>query len=235
MSRNRFSLASYLRSFSGLRAGALAGAMLASNIACVPGEGGDGDGGTVTEWLGATPHFRAIGHLNGQDLDLALEGDAATDTALFCERAYVVPQDGAGQPDYANGELVEVKLHVFLNVGEEEREAEIEFLQHDMSADSAGAKLTVVPRNDASEPASNELYLEWGWKSADGEDIYEQAAQTGAVTVGEFTGTPDDTGLLIPDNEGTVGLFATGRWSEDESVALSFTAPCGANIVETVQ
>lgn len=236
MSRHRFFTAALVRHVGTSIAAALSAGALVLSIGCAPDGDPDGDDDTPTEWLGTDPHFRAVGTLNGEELDLNVEGDAAADaSSLFCEREYIVPQNAAGEFDYANGELVEVKLHAFVTVGGEERKAEIEFKRHDMSADSAGTKLTVVPRNDASEPASGELYLEWEWKSAAGEDIYEQSAQTGSVTVGEFTGTPDETGLLIPDNEGTVGVFATGQWSETESVALSFTAPCGPNAVESVQ
>lgn len=204
-------------------------------LGCSPTGGGGDAGFELTEWLGSDPHFRAQGHLNGEDLDLSVEGDAATATKVFCEREYEVPQDGSGNPDYANGEMVEVKLHAFVSVAGEEREAEIELKRHDMSADAVGARLNVVPRDDASSPAANELYLEWEWKDSAGEDLFEKAAQTGTVTVEEFTGQVDDTGLLIPDNEGTVGVFVTAEWSQDESMTFSFAGPCGPNTVGIIE
>lgn len=212
-------------------------AALVLGLGCAPTETGSGDAGTaLTEWIGEEPHFRATGTLDGEDLDLALEGDAGADgTKLYCEREYVVPLNGT-ERDYANGALVEVKLHAFVSVGGEEREAVIEFKKHDMSADAAGTKITVAPRNDAEDPAAGSMYLEWEWVSADGADLYEESAQTGSVTVEQFSGEPDaETGLLIPEGEGQVGVFFTADWSETETVTVSATAPCTTNIVEEVQ
>ena len=69
-----------LRRRPSFASGSLFGAVLALGLGCAPGETGTGDGGTeLTEWLGEDAHFRATGTLDGEDLDLSLEGDAAGD------------------------------------------------------------------------------------------------------------------------------------------------------------
>ncbi len=181
------------------------------------------------KWEGATPHFRAVGTLNGEEVDVRIEGDAAADTArLFCQREYVV-QRVNGDPDWSTGKVEEVKLNAPLSVGGEERYFELELKKHDLQRRAPGDEVSIVARVDDVRPSATEMWFEWEWHRPDGSTLFEAAAQSGTFTLGEFTGTPDSTGLQIPENTGTVGGFITARWSETDQLAITFTARCTRN------
>lgn len=234
MMHRRPALFSSLSSMRRLATTSLLGASLALGTACSPGDGDSDAGPELTEWLGADPHFAASGRLNGEDVEIWVDGDAADDAAkLFCEREYEVSLAG-GDRDWSTGRVVEVKIIANVSVGGEEREATIELKRHDMSKNSPGTKVTVVPRDDANEPLSNQMWLEWEWV-VDGNETYEQAAQSGTVTVHEFSGTPDeDTGVVVPEGEGRLGVYIEAEWSETERMKVSATVPCTTNAIEEI-
>lgn len=190
----------------------------------------------LTEWAGATPHFKAVGKLNGETIDIALsESDAADAAKFYCEREYEVPMVNM-ERDYANGKLGEVKLVGPAIIDGQERYMEIELKKHHTQGDAVGASVTVVPRVDGEVPAANQMWFEWEWHLASDEStLFEAAAQSGTFKLGEFTGTPDSSGLVIPENTGTVGGFINARWSETDEVSISFTAKCTTSDVVELQ
>lgn len=212
-------------------ASSLLGASVAVAVACSPGDG-DGDAGPeLSEWLGEDEHFAISGRLNGEDLDVRLEGEAASDSVkLYCEREYAVNVVG-GERDWSTGRVMEVKIIAHMNVGGEEREATIELKRNDLSQHEPGTKLSVIPRDDANDPGPKQLWIEWEW-AVDGTETYEQAAQSGTLTVEEFSGTPDDTGVIVPEGEGRLGVYLEAEWSETERLKLSATVPCTKNAIE---
>ncbi len=191
----------------------------------------------INSWQGTEPHLIIKGTLNGEDLDINITGAEAADLANFhCERNYHVPVDeDTGEEIWDQGTFDELKLRVAgADVNGELRDIEIEFKEYDFfSGASAGTAVTIVPRDDSVVPAANEMWLEWEWYAAgdldDGEQYYEEAAQSGSVTIEELTGELADNGLVIPDNTGTFGLYAEATWSPTESLVISATANCGVN------
>jgi hypothetical protein len=189
----------------------------------------------LEQWLGAEPHFAVQGRINGEDLDLRLPDDIAADaTSLSCRLEYDVPVDLAGEPDFANGRLKEIKLRAPFQFGSELRVAELELKHHDFQRDPTDV-VNVVPRpEDNTLPAANEMWLEWEWHLAvDGEEMFEAAAESGTFALGQLTGTPGPDGLVIPEGEGSVGGFARATWVGGEELLISVTAPCTESDVDT--
>ncbi len=194
------------------------------------------------EWMGDQPHFAIRGTLNGENLDVTLEGDAAKDLEnLHCLREYQVPSEAtstdetdAGVEDWENGKMSEVQVIVQLNVNGTSRELDLELKRHNYQADEVGTEVTIIPRDDSKEPGSTEMWSEIEWYEND-ENIYEQASQEGTFVLKRFTGTPgEDNPLVIPENTGSVGGVLTAKWSPTETVSISFTADCTGNSVEII-
>jgi hypothetical protein len=193
---------------------------------------------TVTgpeHWLGATRHLSAFGTLNGESIELEINGDTAADLeSLACERDYLVPLvDGA--PKWDEGVLADIQITGVATAGGMQRFFEIELKSHDFGPDAPGTTIEILPRNDEEEPGPLAMWLEWEWIDELGDEIYESAAETGTFTLGAFEGEVDANGLVIPDGEGWIGGFLYARWSETEDVRLSFSVNCGENEVEMVE
>ncbi len=188
----------------------------------------------LTGWLGAAPHVAIQGRLDGEDLDLRLEGAAAADaTKVFCTREYVAADDGTGNADLTTARNTEVKVNAPFTVGDQERVVELEFKKHDFQSDAPDTNVDIVVRDDTQDPAADQMWLELEWHlAADDSDLFESAASDGTFQLGEFTGTPGEGGVVIPDNEGSVGGFADVVWGVDETLKISVSAPCAANAVE---
>lgn len=199
-------------------------------IAAGCGDDGDPAGGMLTAWKGATQHFELQGTLNGEMLNVKL--DAAK---VSCAREYEVPVVN-GAADYGKGKLAEVKIKAEITIGAETRNAEIELKKHDFRKDAAGANVKIIARAADTSPAAGEMWFEWEWhKPADDSTIWESAAQSGSFVLGEFTGQPDQTGLVIPEGMGTIGGFLTAKWANLEEIRMSFTARCTKNDVVMTQ
>ena len=189
----------------------------------------------IPAWLGEQSHFEVVGTIDGEELDISLEDSADDPTQVYCTREYTVLGDAAGEPQYDMGSLTELKINAFVTVDGEPRLIELEFKSHDWQSDAPGTAVTIVPRSETMDPAAGETVLEWEWHdAATDETTYEASAQRGTVTIEHYTGTPDETGLLIPDSTGAVGVHWTARWSETEELAGSFTVPCTMTDVEIV-
>ncbi|MEW5853118.1 MAG: hypothetical protein AB2A00_30320 [Myxococcota bacterium] len=205
-------------------------------LACDPGSSGEAPSGVAPPWVptpvdastwaGSTPHFRMVGRLNGEDLEQELSRRDAEDLGkLRCEREYKLPAEGGERhPPLLN----EVVIKVELDVDWQERELQIELKKHDFARDTAGALVTIVPRDEEQDPARDQMWAELEWKR-DGEDLVVQPVPQGVFTLGEYTGQPDAYGYIIPDNEGTVGGHLTLTPNEGETLQISFTARCGIN------
>ena len=186
----------------------------------------------LTQWQGSAPHFIAQGLYDNETIDLSIMGDAAKDVAkLYCRREYVVPLNAANEKDYAQGRQDEVQIDAPVTVNGQERYFEIELKKHNLQKDPAGTAVTIINRDPAMKPAAGQMWLEWEWHLPDATTLYEKAAHDGTFTLGEFTGTPDSSGLVIPENTGTVGGFFTASWGGAEEVSVSFTAKCTTNAV----
>lgn len=194
-----------------------------------------------TKWVGAMPHLRIVGTLMGETIDINLSGAAASSTtAVWCEREYQVPTDTAGNPIYSMGHNSEVRIKAPVTINGQSRSLDLELKEHNFQSDASGTVTTAVPRDDNNPPcaasgcaAPKNMWLQWVWYGPDGStQLYKQAAQSGQYTAGEFTGTPDSTGLEIMENSGTVGGFLTGQWSAAESITASFDAHCTANDID---
>lgn len=215
-----------------VRAAALAPLFACAQVTEESPSGADGD--TLTGWLGDEPHFVAQGRVNGEDIDMRLAGQEAADaSALFCEREYVAPDDGTGNPDPTQAVLSEVKIIAPFTVNGEERIVELELKQHDFQADVPDTAVTIVPRDDAQPPTSDQMWLQWEWKlAADESDLYEGVAQDGVFVLGTFTGAPGPDGAVIPEGEGASGGFVDAVFGEGETMRVSVTAPCTGTSVE---
>ena len=194
--------------------------------------GSTDDDGATGSWNGEKAHLSVHGLLNGEKIDVSIDGDDAEDgTTIWCERAYLVPSvDGA--VDLTQAVQAETTIAGYAKVGNEERFFELELMGHGLQADEPGTERTIVPRVDDIEPKAGEMWLEWEWTTLDGEDLLEAAAEKGTFVLGEFTGTPGAGGVVIPEGDGYIGGYAEARWSVDEHLSISFTVPCTVNDVE---
>jgi hypothetical protein len=189
---------------------------------------------TVDKWMGPARHFRVVGTIMGEKIDIDVATPNANDTTqLWCEREYQVPTDANNMPNYAAGHNSEVRIKAPVTINGQMRLLDFGLKRHDWQADAAGTVVPVIPRDDANSPCglnsctNSSMWLSWTWRNpADNSVLYKSAAQTGNVTLGEFVGTPDATGLMIPNNTGDVGGFASGQWSATESITASFDANC---------
>jgi hypothetical protein len=201
---------------------------------------GDSGSNTVDKWLGAMRHLRITGTIHGEMIDINVSGAAANDTAtLWCEREYQVPNDTAGMPDYALGHNAEIRIKGPVTINGEARLLDFGLKRHNFQGDAAGTVVPVIPRDDANSPCgltgctNDNMWLSWSWRNpADNSVTYKSAAQSGSFTLGEYVGTKDSTGLLIPPGTGDVGGFASGQWSATENIVASFDANCATNQID---
>ena len=163
---------------------------------------------------------------------LRMIGEVVLHSLSSFVREFEIPLDADGNPDYAAGKFVEIKVSAIPVEGGDR--IELELKQHDFSADAAGATVAIVPRDDTVAPASNEMWAEWEWHSAsDDETTFESAAQTGSLVLGVHEGEVDSTGLVLTG--GSVGGFLRARWSQSEEVTISFTVPCTEEKLSFIQ
>ena len=185
---------------------------------------------TASAWQGAEPHLSVRGYLNGENLDIQLTGEAATASNLWCGRKYVGPPDANGAPDVTLSKLYKTNVYAQVTVGNEARRFELEFKPHDFQTDSAPRLVKVVPRVDDMSVASDSMWVDLEWHTPDGEtDLLETSAQTGAFELEMYSGEPGEDGLMIPEGEGSFGGYLSAKWSEQEHLEVSMTAPCTEN------
>lgn len=197
-------------------------------VGCEP----SADEGGITEWMGEAPHVAAKGFLNGEDVDFALEGEAAANSEIFhCDRDYRVPFVN-GEPDLAQAKNMGFVLEGHATVNGEERLFEVDFKPRAFEGDPAGTEYQIVPSVEGKEIATDEMWLVWGYENAEGVDVFEEFAQEGRFVLGGYTGERDESGTVIPVDEGWVGGFVEARWSAEEHIAVSFTAICSENSFE---
>jgi hypothetical protein len=183
-------------------------------------------------WQGAEPHFIARGILNGEHIDIRIEGADAEDGAnVWCEREYDVPLVD-GVVDLTQARQVETSITGYATVDGEERIFQLEIKQHGLQDDQPGDRVTIIPRVDEVPPSEDEAWFDWEWQTIDEEDLFESSAQEGEIALEAFTGEPGEGGVIIPEGEGIVGAAVQARWSVDESLSLSFSVPCTANDIE---
>ncbi|MDB4969320.1 MAG: hypothetical protein JWN44_5009 [Myxococcales bacterium] len=207
--------------------------------ATVGGCGGT-DSTTLDKWVGSVRHLRVTGFMMGEKLDINLATPDANDmTKLWCEREYQVPNDANSMPNYAGGHNSEIRIKGQVVVNGQARLLDFGLKRHNWQAQTAGTAVPVIPRDDANSPCglagctNDSMWLSWTWRNpADNSVTYKSAAQSGSVTLGEYVGTPDTTGLLIPAGTGNVGGFAKGQWSATDSISASFDANCLKNVID---
>jgi len=186
----------------------------------------------AARWQGEEPHFTARGLLNGEEIDIRIEGaDAEDGSSVWCEREYEVPLVD-GEPDVSMARHIETVVTGFATIGGEDRIFQFELKQHALQDDSAGDHIAIVPRVDEVPPDEDQAWFDWEWQTADEEDLFEASAQEGEVIVGTFSGEPGEGGVIIPEGEGFFGASADVRWSVDERLSISFTVLCTANDIE---
>jgi len=208
--------------------------LLSSAVALGCGE--EKSSGGIDAWQGETAHVAIEGKLNGEALDISISGeDAQNIERLLCYREYDVPTDTDDNPIFEEGVMSEMGFNIYnVMVDGEARDIQLEFKDHDFSADAEGDTLTVIPRNEDVVPAADELFVEWEWYLAGGLDAdedayYAQSALEGTVVLELFSGEVGDDGLMIVENTGMIGIYADLYWSETEHIQMSISASCGPN------
>lgn len=185
-------------------------------------------------WSGEESHLVVKGHLNGEDLDISLTGSVAADPAmLWCAREYDGPPDADGNPDVTRAKLYKVNVLGIVTIGGEDRRLELEFKPHDFQADAVPSATNIIARVDGEAVAANESWLDFEWHTPDGEgDLLETSAQTGKLDLELYSGEPGEDGLTIPEGEGSIGGLLDAKWSENERLQVSFSAPCTENSLD---
>lgn len=208
---------------------AVVGLCSLGSVACKSDEDGSEE---TTSWEGDEPHFTARGFLNGEEIDIRIDGaDAEDGSSVWCEREYEVPLvDGAA--DVSMARHIETVVTGFATIGGQDRIFQLEIKQHALQDDQPGDSIAIVPRVDEVPPEEGEAWFDWEWQTADEEDLFEASAQEGEIVVGAFSGEPGEGGVIIPEGEGFVGASADARWSVDERLSISFTVLCTANDIE---
>ncbi len=186
---------------------------------------------TSLSWQGAEPHFVVKGHLNGEDLDLSIVGEAAADPErVWCGREYDGPPDANGEPDVSLAKLYKVNVYAQVNIGGEARRLELEFKPYDFQAATVPSSIEIVARVDDESVAESAMWTDFEWHTPDGEgDLLETSAQTGRFELELYTGEPGDDGLMIPEGEGSIGGTMDASWSEQDRLQVSMTALCTEN------
>lgn len=175
-------------------------------------------------WKGPSPHLRVLGRFNGEELDVDLAGPE-TSAAISCSREYT--EDEADKKAKKK-HLWEIRVRGKLTIEGEERGFELELKRQRFAELPPGTKLTIVPRNDHAPPSRGQIWLEWDWMDGAGTTLVERAAREGEFTLQELTGTPGEDGV-VPSATGNVGGLLKARWSETESLSISFSVACGDN------
>ena len=182
-----------------------------------------GDDEAKLEWRGSEPHVALDGAGGGQQVDLAVEGAEAADTAQV-----------ACTLEYHGGVLSEVELTVHRVDGTIEKEYQVELQGVDFATLAPGTRLAVVtPVNEDEMAPAGQVHVEvqWEWETG-GEFVkYEQQAASGTVVFGELSGTPDATGV-IPSGTGRLGAALELQLAGGDSLRGSFSANCAATDVE---
>jgi hypothetical protein len=179
-------------------------------------------------WQGGAAHLMVKGHLNGEDLDVAITGEDAADTAtLWCGREYGGPPDANGDPDVTRAKLYKTNIYAQVTIGGEDRRLELELKPHDFQADAVPSTTRIIARVDEESVATDATWLDFEWHTPDGEgDLLETSAQTGTFELELYSGEPGADGLIIPAGEGSIGGRLDAKWSENERLQVSVTAPC---------
>lgn len=195
----------------------------------------------ITAWAGSEVHLRVQGTVHGEMIDINIAApDAENTVALWCEREYQVPNDVNGKPIYSMGHNSEVRFKAPVTIAGQARLLDFGIKRHNSQVDAAGTVVNIIPRDDANSPCSlnncpkgGPAWMSLTWRNpADNSVLYKSAAISGTWTLGEFLGTPDQNGLFIPPNTGTVGGYGSGVWTATESLALTVTAHCTVNQVD---
>ena len=191
--------------------------------------GSDDDAGWRSE-----PHVDLRGELDGNEVDLSVDGAAAADlTRSFCKREYIVP-NAEDMATWNQAVMSELEATVRLTDDGIEKEYEISIAGADLGGLTAGTTLTAVAAPEDGAPAAGQVVveMEWGWEDpATGFVSYEGSAVSGTVKVELFEGTPGADGKIIPDNTGRVGLSFDVAF-EKGSLKGSLTLACAENEIE---
>lgn len=209
----------------------LLGFMLLSQplAACDPSTS---DSDPRSEWRGSAPHLAVSGTINGETFEAVLEGAAAAGgVSLYCTREYIAPgTDDALVLDEAV--YNETSFWAQLEILGETRIMQFELKEHDLQNAEVGSEITIIPRVESELPAPSEGWFDFEWHDETDEETYEASAISGSVYLTHFDGELGDDGRVIPDGQGSVGLVAKARWSVNEELTISVTAPCGENDIE---
>jgi hypothetical protein len=182
------------------------------------------------DWQGEALHLAVRGNLNGESVAVALEGVAGTDsTKLWCKREYESAADSKGEFDPVHAKQTEIEITAVVEVAGKPRILQLELKRHNLQADRIGSDIKIIPRVDGVEPPADSVWLDFEWTTLDDESILETSAQTGTVTLQHWSGVPGAGGVVVPAGEGKVGASIHAKWSEQEHLDISFTAPCTEN------
>jgi hypothetical protein len=186
-------------------------------------------------WQGETPYVDIAGELDGNQVDVSVDGASAADlTRSFCKREYTVP-DAEDTATWNQAVMSELEATVRITDGGVEKEYELSLAGADLSTLAKGTTLSVIP--DEGAPAAGQVVveLEWGWEEpGTGFVSYEGTATSGTVKVELFDGTPGADGKVIPDNTGKVGLTFDTAF-DGGTLRGSFTLHCAENEIEAAE
>jgi hypothetical protein len=188
-----------------------------------PGSGSDMNAsGAPTMWLGADPHLRVLGHINGEDVDINLTGAAAADTTqLWCEREYsfvVVGLDGGGGDggtsnahyDYTQGGNSEVRIRAVDNSHGMNRTISFDPKRINLQKATTGTTIPIVMRVDSQAPGAptwafpDQMWFHWKWY---------QAANPDAGVGDRDAGTPHPVGMTLYNMAAQQGSYFHGEFT----------------------
>jgi hypothetical protein len=188
--------------------------------------GSGNEGGSVTHWLGESPHLAISGTFQGQTFDVNLQGDAAS--GVWCERYYAplpgTQPNASGMYDTSKMYFVMKELGGVIDLEGTPTAFTISYWRHD---EAAGTDLHVVPREFGTAIAAGNTWSDINIYApgADSLSGVESAAASGTVSMKLNDGTPDANGIVIPSG-GRTGEYVSVTWGPHDFLNISATSDC---------
>jgi hypothetical protein len=190
------------------------------------GSAADEDTGTISQWLGDSPHFAVSGTFNGKPMNYRAEGAAAT--GLRCTRTFGplpgAKPDASGNYDTSQIYFVKKELGMVVDIDGTPTDISVGYWRHDAPA---GTDMEVIPRVRGTAIPQGKTWVDFELKEpgSSAPTGIEKAAESGAISIKLNSGSPDQNGIFVASG-GRTGEFVNLSWGPEETLTISATADC---------